>query len=233
MPSFRAAAASCLSLLLAGTTGCRKEAPEYRLTAEQLAWQPYHTGDVLRFGQARSSKVRTFVIGEVDDRIITHSNGGGIPTILSLPTSSKLQQVRVDVRRTDTVRYERVFSSTSTKPDSIPITGASTLLEMGTDDNHGSGNAVVQSQLYWDFGFSNYLPIQEVVANQPLPDTTARVLPSLQVGGVTYGPVIQVSNSSYAGVPLPRTKPVRRLYYARDVGVVAFLEGGTLWYRLP
>ena len=60
--------------------GCEKETPEYRLTAEQLAWQPYHVGDVLRFGQARTSKVRTFTIKEVDDRTETLCNncGGGI-----------------------------------------------------------------------------------------------------------------------------------------------------------
>ncbi|MGY3088660.1 hypothetical protein ACVWYF_001700 [Hymenobacter sp. UYAg731] len=232
MFSFRTAPAICLLML--AVAGCgKKETPEYRLSAEQLAWQPYHVGDVLRFGQARSSKVRTFVITEVDDRIITLSNGGGIP-VLAGPTPSKLQQIRVDFRRTDTVRYIPSPGSTPTKPDSVPATYANTLLELRTNDNHGSGSAVARSEINWDFGFYNYLPIQEVVANQPLPDTAAHLLPSLQVGGVTYGPVIQVSNSPYAAsTPLPRTKPIRRVYYARGVGVVAFLEGGTLWYRLP
>ena len=232
MISVRTAAAICI--LIPAVTGCKKpETPEYRLSAEQLAWQPYHVGDVLRFGQARSNKVRTFAIGEISDRMQTYCNscGGGINLY---PTgSSRLQEIRVDFRRTDTVRYVPSPGSTPTKPDSVPVTYANTLLELRTDDNYGSGSAVVQAQIHWDSGFYNYLPIQEVVANQPLPDTTAHLLPSLQIGGITYGPVIQLSNSSYASTPLPRTKPTRRLYYARGVGVVAFLEGGTLWYRLP
>ena len=231
MISIRVVAAA--SLLAFTVAGCgKKEDPEYRLTAEQLAWQPYRTGDVLRFGQARSSKVRTFVIGEINDRIQSYCNscGGGINL---WPTgSSKVQEIRVDFRRTDTVRYMLSPSSTPTKPDSVPITYANTLLEMRLDNSHGSGPVVVQSRIYWDSGFYNYLPVQEVIANQALPDTAAHVLASLQVGGLTYGPVIQLSNSTFASAPRPRTKPIRRLYYARGVGVVAFLEGATLWYRL-
>ncbi|WP_460608770.1 hypothetical protein [Hymenobacter terrigena] len=215
--------------------GCgKKETPEYRLSAEQLAWQPYHVGEVLRFGQARSSKVRTFTIREIDDRMLTLCNhcGGGIN--LGPGSSSTLQKVRVDVFRTDTVRYVRSASSTPTRPDSIALTQGDTLLEMGVDDNDGDGPVVVQTRLYWDFGFENSLPVQEAVTGKALPDTTAHLLPSFQVGGVAYGPVIQVSNSLYAAAnSLPRTKPVRRVYYAKGVGVVAFLEGGTLWYRLP
>ena len=52
----RAATVSCLLML--AVAGCKKqETPEYRLSVEQLAWQPYHAGDVLRFGQAHSRKV--------------------------------------------------------------------------------------------------------------------------------------------------------------------------------
>ena len=131
------------------------------------------------------------------------------------------------------MRYMLSPGSTPTKPDSVLITDANTLLELRTDGNHGSGRAVVQAQIYWDFGFYNYLPIQEVVANQPFPDTTAHLLPTFQAGGITYGPVIQVSSSPYLSTPLPRTKRTRRLYYAKGVGVVAFVEGDTLWYRLP
>jgi hypothetical protein len=232
MLSIRTAPAICLLML--AVVGCgKKETPEYRLSAEQLAWQPYHVGDVLRFGQARSNKVRTFTIRVIDDRMLTLCNhcGGGIN--LGPGSSSTLQRVRVDVLRTDTVRYVRSASSTPTRPDSIPLTQGDTLLDMGVDDNDGDGPVVVQARLYWDFGFENALPVQEAVAGKALPDTTARILPSLQVGGLTYGPVIQVSNSLYAATSLPRTRPIRRLYYAKGVGVVAFLEGDTLWYRLP
>lgn len=229
----RLASAVLLLLPLLAMVGCKKETPEYQLNAEQLAWQPYHVGDVLRFGQARTSKVRTFTITEIDDRMVTICNhcGGGIN--LGPGSSSKLQRVRVDVLRTDTVRYVRTSSNTTAHPDSIPLTRGATLLEMGVDDNDGDGPVVVQAQIYWDFGFYNFLPIQEVVANQALPDTAAHVLPSLRIGGLTYGTVIQLSNSSFTSTPLPRTKPIRRLYYARGVGVVGFIEGGTLWYRLP
>jgi hypothetical protein len=216
-------------LLLFAIGGCgKKETPEYRLSAEQLAWQPYHVGDVLRFGQDRSSKVRTFSITEVDDRMVEHCNCGGIP-VLAGPTPSRLQQIRVDVLRTDTVRYMPSPGSTPARPDSIPITQGNSLLEMNLYDNYGDGPVVVRTRLYWDSGFYNDLPVQEAIADKALPDTTARVLPSLRVGGVSYGPVIQVSNSRYAAVPRPRTKPIRRLYYAKGVGVVAFLEEGTLW----
>ena len=228
----RTATAGCFLLLV--LVGCgKKETPEYRLSAEQLAWQPYHVGDVLRFGQARSSKVRTFTIKAIDDRMVTLCNhcGGGIS--LGPGSSSTLQRIRVDVLRTDTVRYVRSASSTPARPDSIPLTQGDTLLEMGIDDNDGDSPVVAQARLYWDFGFYSYLPVQEAVAGKVLPDTMARVLPSFQVGGVAYGPVIQVSNSRSTSVPLPRTKPLRRVYYAKGVGVVAFLEGGTLWYRLP
>lgn len=58
--------------LLLGLASCTdKPVPEYRFTAEQLAWQPYRVGDVLRFGQARSNKVRTFIVTEVNDRLET------------------------------------------------------------------------------------------------------------------------------------------------------------------
>jgi len=224
---------SLCCLLLA--TGCsKKETPEYRLSAEQLAWQPYRVGDVLRFGQARSSKVRTFTIKEIDDRMVTLCNncGGGIN--LGPGSSSTSQQIRVDVLRTDTVRYIRSASSTPARPDSIPLTQGDALLEMGIDDNDGDGPVVVQARLYWDFAFGNSLPVQEAVDGKAVSDTTARILPTLQAGGITYGPVIQLSNNSFAAsASLPRTKPIRRLYYAKGVGVVAFLEGGTLWYRLP
>lgn len=220
--------------MMLAIAGCgKKETPEYRLSAEQLAWQPYHVGDVLRFGQARTSKVRTFTIKAIDDRMVTRCNqcGGGIN--IGPGSSSTLQRIRVDVFRTDTVRYIRSASSTPARPDSIPLTQGDTLLEMGIDDNHGDGPVVVQAQLYWDFGFYNYLPVQEAVAGKAMPDTTTRVLPLLQVAGITYGPVIQLSNTPSNSAPLPRTKRARRLYYARGVGVVAFLEGSTLWYRLP
>jgi hypothetical protein len=230
MLSLRASAIG--SLLLFAAVGCKKEIREYRLTAEQLAWQPYRVGDVLRFGQARSSKVRTFSIVEVDDRLIEECNCGGIP-ILGGPTPSRLQQIRVDVRRTDTVRYVRVPGTTPGQPDSVVSTGAATLLDLRAGESFDRGQARGLGQLFWEYGFYNYLNLNEVIANQPQPDTTTRVLPSLQVGGITYGPVIQLSNSPFTSAPSPRTKPTRRLYYAKGVGVVAFLEGGTLWYRLP
>jgi hypothetical protein len=222
------------ALLLLAVAGCgKKETLEYRLSAEQLAWQPYHVGDVLRFGQDRSSKVRTFVIKAIDDQMVKLCNhcGGGIN--LGPGSSSILQQVRVDMLRTDTVRYMPSPGSTPARPDSIPLTQGNPLLEMGIDNNDGDGPVVVRAQLYWDFGFYNGLPLQEAITGQALPDTTARVLPSLRVGGVSYGPVIQVANSTYTAGGVRPTKPIRRLYYAKGVGVVAFLEGGKLWYRLP
>lgn len=211
-------------------SGCSEEpVEEYKLSPELLAWQPYRAGDVLRFGQARSGKVRTFAIEEVDDRFESYSRGGNAPVYLGPPQRIRMQLVDVRVRRTDTLRYVRTAISTPTTPDSILFTSATALLSIGAIDNKSSF-----AYLNWDVGFSNTLALDQVVANQTPLDTTQRLLPTLRLGGIDYGPVLQVSNGLQS---LPaeflRTRPARRVYYAKGFGVVGFVEGSTLWYRLP
>lgn len=228
MTTLRITVISCFLSVV--TAGCgKKESPVYRLTAEQLAWQPYRVGDVLRFGRSGSAKTRTFTITQVNDRIETYSNGGGGISLWPVE-QSKLEEIDVLVRRTDTLRYVRVNPGNAASTDSV-LHDITSLLSIRADDNHGIGPVVVQAELDWELGPFGSLPLQEVTTGRALPDTTARLLPSLQLGGVSYGPVIQVSNSNYGA--LPRATPVRRLYYAKGAGVVGFVEGRALWYRLP
>jgi len=219
--------------LLLGLTSCGdKPVPEYRFTTEQLAWQPYRLGDVLRFGQARSSKVRTFTVTEVNDRLETYSQGGNAPVYLGPPSKSRLQAIDVRVRRTDTLRYVLTSTSTLAKPDTIPYTGTDSVLSWNVIDK----NSVV-AYVDWDIGFGSVLPLNWLTDGTTPSDTTY-FLPTLWLGGISYGPVVRLTNElSQFPLPIdygrPRARPARLVYYAKGYGVVGFVEGGTLWYRLP
>ncbi|MBG8555301.1 hypothetical protein [Hymenobacter guriensis] len=229
------------TLILAGSFllifGCSPEpVKEYKLSAEQLAWQPYNAGDVLRFGNARNSSVRTFTITNVQDQLQEYSFGGNAPVYLGPAKKIKSQRLEVYARRTDTLRYMLTPASTPTQPDSVPYTYATPILAM--EANAGEGPSYGGSSSYalvgWDIGFSNWLPLEQVISKQPLSDTTHQLLPSLRLGGIDYGPVLRVSNRQTAPpAEFPRLRPARLLYYAKDYGVVGFVEGSTLWYRLP
>lgn len=219
--------AFALLLLL---SGCAKDpVQEFKLSAEQLAWQPYRTGNVLRFGQAGSGKVRTFVIDDVEDKLKEYSLGGIAPGVPWRAKRVKSQSIEVLVRRTDTIRYSPTPTSTPTRPDSIPDTYASSLLSISAGDLDQPG----YTYLSWDFGFSNSLPIDEVIAGLPLGNST-QLLPTLRLGGIDYTSVLHIPNGR-SGNPsgFPRNKPARFVYYAKGFGVVGFEEGNTLWYRLP
>lgn len=216
--------------LLALLTGCAKEpAQEIKLSAEQLAWQPYRTGDVLQFGQANSNKVRTFLIDAIDDQFIEYSIGGNAPVFLGFPKRIKSQQIEVRVRRTDTIRYTPTPTSTPTRPDSILDTYARSLLSISAGDDNQNGYAY----LNWDYGFSSDLPYDDVIAGRPLMNSM-QLLPTLRLGGIDYESVLRIPNG-LSGNPagFPRNKPARFVYYAKGFGVVGFEEGNTLWYRLP
>lgn len=216
-------------------SGCSKQPVRVaKLSPEQLAWQPYRTGDVLRFGQARSNKVRTFVVEEVQDRLEQYTIGGNAPALLGSPLRVQVQSIDVRVRRTDTLRYMLSPTSTPSRPDSIPDVYARSLLTMTADDGAQGSYAYVD----WDFGFSSSLPLNEVLAGRLLPDTTQRLYPTLlatlRLGGIDYGSVLRVPNA-WTALPAgyPRNKPAQLVYYAKGFGVVGFIEGSTLWYRLP
>jgi hypothetical protein len=222
-------------LLSVALAGCSEKPPiESRLPAGALAWQPYYLGQVLRFGQARTSQVRTFTITEVRDEFIEYSQGGNAPVYLGPATKYKTESITVKMSRTDTVRYMRTAVSTPTKPDSILFTTGTQLLNLlAADDLSG----VLSAGVGWDVGFQRSLPLQEVLKGQMPIDTTQQLLPAIRLGGVAYGPVLSIANQASAPTgtydSFPRNKPARRIYYAQGFGVVGFVEGTTLWYRLP
>lgn len=75
--------ATIAGLLSIAFMGCSEKPPiESRLSAEALAWQPYRVGQIMRFGQAKTNKVRTFAITEVNDGFVEYSQGGNAPVYL-------------------------------------------------------------------------------------------------------------------------------------------------------
>lgn len=96
-----------LLLISAGTAlllvGCSKEpAEEYCLSQDQLAWQGYQAGKVIRFGNNGNASVRTYTIISVQDEMEEQYVS---PGALPLP-SKKLplcQHLTVKVQRTDSV----------------------------------------------------------------------------------------------------------------------------------
>ena len=227
-------AAIAVGLASAVLAGCKGKTIETRLPAEALAWQPYQVGQVLRFGQAKTSQVRTYVISDVHDEFTEYSRGGSAPVYLGPPTKYRTQMITVSANRTDTVRYVRTGASTATKPDSVLYTGGATLLSFSAADDSGSS---LPAYLGWDIGFHSNFPLQEVTAGQAPADTAQQLLPTLRLGGIAYGPVLRLANQvappTGPYVSFPRSKAAWRVYYAKGVGVVGFVEGSTLWYRLP
>ncbi|MCR5889078.1 hypothetical protein LRS06_15135 [Hymenobacter sp. J193] len=209
---------------------------EYKLSAEQLAWQPYKAGDILRFGNARNSSIRTFTITNVDDQLHQYSLGGDAPVYLGPAKKVKYQTLDVYALRTDTLRYVHNPATSPTELDSLPYSYATTILSMkaNADEGPSYGEGSTYTLVRWDIGFSNVLPLEQVGSGQQLSDTTHQLLPSLRLGGIDYGPVLRISNSQTSPpVEFPRLRPARLVYYAKGYGVVGFVEGGTLWYRLP
>lgn len=218
----------CATLIVC--SGCIKATTvEYKLTAEQLAWQPYKAGDALRFGQARSSKVRTFAVTEVNEHFEQYSVGGNAPVYLGPAQKVKEQTLNVLIQRTDTIRYVRTPTSTPTRPDSIVFTYPTEVLNMRA----GEGNDV--TYINWDIGFGNTLPLRQLAGGLPFADTTQHLLPTLRLGGIEYGPVLRISNalSSTPTYGYPLVRPASLVYFAKGHGVVGFVVGSTLWYRLP
>ncbi|SNR39208.1 hypothetical protein [Hymenobacter mucosus] len=211
--------------LLLCTSCISNREEEYTLPSNLLAWQPYHTGDVLRFGQDRSSKVRTFTITEVNSHFITYRTGGTAPVYLGPSTKIKAQQLDIVARRTDTIQYQPTPTSTPAHPDSVLI-APTTLLSMSSTEygNH--------TYVFWDRGFGYLLPLNHVLKGEALYDTTAQLLPTMRLGTIAYDSVLRVSDGPHILPTSPRTKSTRRIYYAKGYGVVGFVEGSTLWYRL-
>ena len=204
-----------LLLLLAS---CRDPAVEHRLSQEQLAWQGYRVGEVLRFGHARDGRVRTYRITEVQDRLQTDYRGYASPVPLPQSKPPKYQELTVLAQRTDTVGQ-------SPRP----------VLSLELHYDLASVTPALWATAQWETFYQAELPLNEVNGGTAI-DTVryaARLLPSATFGSTTYASVIRVDNRRYPGTT-PLQRETRRLYYALGKGVVAFEEvGNDLWYRLP
>lgn len=212
-----------ISILLGGAfllltlTSCSKApAVEYRLSAEQLAWQGYQVGQELRFGHARDSRERTYRVTEIRD-VMEKQRGGINWTIFPSKESPLCQHTTVVVQRTDSLSQPR------------PVLD----LELYAQ---GADPVQLRAEAEWETFYYARLPLNEVIKGLPIdtleyqyPSTV--LLPMVALGPANYTQVIQIDNRR-GTVPVPRQ--TRRLYYARGKGVVAFTEAGNdLWYRLP
>ena len=208
LPRFLVAAA-LLSLFL---PSCSKDPVQYRLSSEQLAWQGYRSGEVLRFGNSQNSKVRSYQVAEVVNQMDKASG-------IYFGSAPEYQSVTVRVQRTDSVvASQQVFK-----------------LRMPEVNLEGNPlNAVVE----WESFYNTRLPVDVVNSGLPIDTTNSRypgtrLLPSVVLGPTAHEQVIRVDNIQSASAA-PLTTQTRRLYYAKGKGVVAFVEAnGTLWYRLP
>lgn len=185
-------------------------APEYRLTPQQLAWQPYHEGQVLRFGNARTTAVRTYAVSKLTDQMVTAYCS------VCLSEQPKYQEISVQMQRTDTA--------------SVKFTALS--LQLYRARASGSDAPVLRATEGWTTHSTPGLPLDQIDRGQPLDSTQyfhVKLLPSLTLGTVTYS---QVVRSPSFGVPDQGIVAV--LYFTKNQGVVGFEEVSSgLWYRLP
>ena len=208
---------SVVVYLLIGTLGaassCKSPATKYRLSAEQLAWQPYQQGQVLRFGNSRTSAIRTYQVVLVTDAMVEY---GGFCICVGIERP-QFQQRTVTMQRTDTIAVNSRFNVLS--------------LSMGEHFNITGVDPNFQAATEWDGGGHAQLPIDEVNAGLPF-DTTSygpyqgsKLLPTYAVGTSTYTTVVQTVSGF---------GPTTAVYHAKSRGVVAFEDKRTgLWYRLP
>ena len=200
------------SLLL--LAACSNDPEQYRLSNDQLAWQHYQVNDVLRFGNSQSAQVRTYRITNLQDQMVRQYTGA---SMLPLPRKKyDCQQVTVTVQRTDSAAT------------------AETALNLELYYTNSIPEIALQAEVGWD-KFYPYarLPLDEI--NQGLPIDTLQfpgitLLPTVTLGPTAYRQVVRATYLYTASAP---TKGTRRLYYAKNYGVVGFVEGNTLWYRLP
>lgn len=199
---------------------CTSPGPEYRFTADQLAWQPYQDGQVLRFGNSQTAAVRTYRVTRVLD-IMEKQNAlwGFKPFPHEGPPS--YQNVSAYLQRTDSLSDE--FAAFRLDFDFVnsPVVAGSEML--------------VNARLNWDTPLYTpsiaILPVDEL--NQGLPlDTvrygSVRLLPVHTLGSATYTAVVQYTlrSTQYGG-------PTTGLYLTKANGVVGFVQRNALWYRIP
>ena len=193
---------------------------EYRLTSEQMAWQPYRTGDVLRFGNDQNSRIRTYQITEIDDKLEKRSTGS---VYIPIPftgrqTAVLVQRIAVRAQRSDSTTAQILLLS----------------LELAYNpDRQAAG--LLFSDVSWEGFYGATLPIDSVNAGKSIDQRFhpgLSLLPTLPLGPTTYQQVL-VAENRYLKFTPPGIRPVSLLYYARQRGVVGFVESGILWYKLP
>jgi len=207
----------------AALAACNSPGPEYHFTADQLAWQPYQDGQVLRFGNSRTAAVRTYRVTQVYDVLVQQSGGWGLKPFPHQEPPS-FQTITVLLQRTDSLGSEFEAFGLRFDFDHPSIVPGNELL--------------VEAYLNWDTLLNTsaaaILPVDEL--NQGLPlDTTRyhgiRLLPTRTLGPATYAPVVQYI---LRGRPYPgNTNSITELYVTKVNGVVGFVQRNTLWYRIP
>ncbi len=202
--------ASCLLFV----ASCAPSVEEYRLTSQQLAWQGYQLGQELRFAQHTGGPVRTYRITDVEDRMERQYTGLNLTPFASRKIDC--QHIIVSAQRMDT---------TMGKTTVLDFELSYTPVSLGLQAAVGWGNV----------GASREIPVDSVnkgVAFDSLQYQGARLLKMAVFGGTSYGPVLRFS--PFAGFATPANGSLQTLYYAKSLGVVAFVEVGRgLWYRLP
>lgn len=198
-----------------GAGACTKEpAAHYRFSPAQLAWQPYQQGQVLRFGNGRTSAVRTYKVNMVTDEEYQYN------TFLS-KNRPYFQALEAHAGRTDSTSNgalsvaSLVFDQDATFPGQL-----------------SAKPAPVVARVSWPGYYTAVLPVDELNSrNQPdsLAFQSLKLVLGLALGPTTYAQAVRIR------IPMQRAgTPVATLYYARGSGVVGFQEyGGGLWYRLP
>ncbi|MDO7877178.1 hypothetical protein Q5H93_20700 [Hymenobacter sp. ASUV-10] len=203
---------------------CDVPGPQYRLSAEQLAWQPYRIGEVLRFGHAQDGRVRSYRIASVDSRM----DGARGVYFSGRPG---YERITVKTQRLDTTFY--YYNSAPGQPlDSALFQTMALDLYLYAPEG---GTPQLQAQYGWDYSvFSRSLPLDSAIAGATWNYPTLRILPSVTLGGIDYAQTIWQALDYGNQQSSRRYKLIRQLYYAKGKGVVAFEEDGTgLWYRLP
>lgn len=203
------AAAGCLLL-----ASCSKPPEEYRLTSQQLAWQPYQTGQQLRFAQRPAGPVRAYRISNVADYLERQNTGINFTILPSRKIDC--QHVEVRAQRTDTT--------------------AQNTLVLNYELGYYAGDISLRAAIGWDkVEAYQMIPLDSIikgVAFDSLQYPGVRRLQTAAFGGTTYGPVLRVL--PYLPPGPPARGSLRAIYFAKGAGVVAFEETGAgLWYRLP
>ncbi|UOQ52666.1 hypothetical protein [Hymenobacter cellulosivorans] len=220
-------------------TACSRESepdPEYRMSADQLAWQPYHVNDVLRFGHAKDGKVRTYRITEINEEMVEYSLG------LFTKRVDRKQQFNVMAERTDSIQFDYITKSSTVGGTLVTTITDSIrhqirLLRIGLYPAGSSNPPSLAASCFWGWNpiyFS--FPLQEIIFGAPKDyaylDLT--VVPNLTLGPRTYPEVLKAGSKDTNSRSTRRAKVVRTLYLAKNEGIVGFEEDGTgLWYKLP